>query len=136
MQVQEIDFPSDPQGELGNLRNALVQALHRADSSVTAAKLLASTLAFTASRLRTIYKEDGIKSKSQEKRDAKEEKRKKAAVEGLKKTAEMVAEAKAGLAGKLAAKAAFYAVDKVKEKVDAKPKTKAKPKKRTVQKSK
>lgn len=126
MQVQEIDFPSDPQGELGNLRNHLVAALHRADSSATGAKLLASTLAFTASKLRTIYKEDGIKSKSQEKRDAKAE-------EGIRRTAELVAEAKAGLAGKLAAKAAFYVVDEIKEKVNAKASTKPK---RTVSKSK
>jgi hypothetical protein len=80
MNVQETEFPSDHYNEMGKLRKYLMKALNRADSSVTAAKVLASTLAFTASKLREVYQEDGIKSKAQEKRDAKAEKEKKSKV--------------------------------------------------------
>lgn len=114
MLIQDTMFPSDPDGSLGNLRTSLVHALQRADSNEGAAKLLASTLGFAGSVLRKIYKEDDIKSNAQLKR---EEDARKEAKEGLRKTAIMVAEAKKGLAGKMAAKAAFYALDVVKASV-------------------
>ena len=74
MRIEINQFPSDPLGHLGNLRQELVKALQRADTNKDAAKLVASTLGFTGAQLRKIYKEDGIKSKAQEKRDAKSEK--------------------------------------------------------------
>ena len=92
MQVNEMMFPSDVMGELGNLRTSLTRALQSADTSESAAKLLASTLAFAASKLRTVYKEDGIVSKSQEARNRAERKA------GEKRTADLVAEAKKKLA--------------------------------------
>lgn len=70
MRVETIDFPTDMYGEMGQLREHLVKALNVADNSVSGAKVLASTLAFAASKLREVYKEDGIKSKSREKREA------------------------------------------------------------------
>ena len=71
MIISETMFPSDPNGDLGSLRTALVKALNRADVNVDAAKLLASTLGYAGSTLRKIYKEDSIVSKAQEKRNAK-----------------------------------------------------------------
>lgn len=71
MQISEDMFPSDPDGDLGDLRKSLTKALNRADVNEGAAKLLASTLGFAGSLLRKVYKEDGIKSKAQLKREEK-----------------------------------------------------------------
>ena len=71
MNCEEVDFPGDPNTYLGDLRKALTIALRSADSNEDAAKLLASTLGFAASKLRQVYKEDDIKSKAQISREAK-----------------------------------------------------------------
>lgn len=76
MQISEDMFPSDPNGDLGNLRNSLVRALNRADVNEGAAKLLASTLGYAGSVLRKIYKEDDIKSKAQIEREEKDKEKK------------------------------------------------------------
>jgi len=71
MRIEVIDFPSDPNCELGELRTSLVNALNSAERSVTAAKLLAETIAFAYKQLGTVYKKGQDISHEQMLRNAK-----------------------------------------------------------------
>lgn len=51
MRVEPIDFPTDMYGELGQLREHLVKALHQADNSNTGAVVLYETLKFAMGKL-------------------------------------------------------------------------------------
>lgn len=62
MKVEVKDFPRDFNGVFGNLREVLVSCLHKADNHADHARLLARTLATATSKIRAIYKEDGILS--------------------------------------------------------------------------
>ena len=51
MRIEITDFPSDPNGVFGNLRNELMNALRKADTYPGNVPLLAEILKYTNKRL-------------------------------------------------------------------------------------
>lgn len=71
MRVEVIDFPSDVNSELGNLRESLVNALNQAERSGSGAVILEATLRFATGKLKEIYSEqNGEESKQSERHQA------------------------------------------------------------------
>jgi len=69
MRLEVIDFPSDPYGELGNLREQMTTVLHRATEVDSTVQLLEETLKFCSGKLKEIKK---VKSDALKKIKAKE----------------------------------------------------------------